>query len=194
MHRKITVKALTLVFFLFSIVSFAGDNDKTKEEKAHGTEKTKEQREKEVEEYIPHHLLDSHDFSLFSYTSDNGEHVYFGFPLPVILWDNGLNVFMSSKFHHGETIAKSGENYYKLDHGKIYKTDAVGTITYDADHHATNSKPLDFSITKNVFTVMMVGLLMFFMFSRMAKAYKNNESMPKGMGRLLEPNSYLHSR
>ena len=34
---------------------------------------------------------------------------------------------------------------------------------------------------------MMVGLLMFFMFSRMAKAYKNNESMPKGMGRLLEP-------
>ena len=187
MHRKITVKALTLVFFLFSIVSFASDNDKTKEEKAHGTEKTKEQREKEVEEYIPHHLLDSHDFSLFSYTSDSGEHVYIGFPLPVILWDNGLNVFMSSEFQHGETIAKSGENYYKLDHGKIYKTDAAGTITYDADHHATNSKPLDFSITKNVFTVIMVGLLMFFMFSRMAKAYKNNESMPKGMGRLLEP-------
>ena len=70
------------------------------------------ENEKEVEEYIPHHLLDSHDFSLFSYTSDNGEHVYIGFPLPVILWDNGLNVFMSSKFHHGETIAKSGENYY----------------------------------------------------------------------------------
>ncbi|MDB2336284.1 F0F1 ATP synthase subunit A [Flavobacteriaceae bacterium] len=185
MHRKITVKALTLVFFLFSIASFA--IDKSEEEKAHLTEKTKEQREKEVEEYIPHHLLDSHDFSLFSFTSDDGEHVYVGFPLPVILWDNGLNVFMSSKFHHGETIAKSGENYYKLDHGKIYKTDAAGTITYDADHHATNSKPLDFSITKNVFTVMMVGLLMFFMFSRMAKAYKNNESMPKGMGRLLEP-------
>jgi F-type H+-transporting ATPase subunit a len=94
---------------------------------------------------------------------------------------------MSSKFHHGETIAKSGENYYKLDHGKIYKTDAEGTMTYDADHHATNSKPLDFSITKNVFTVMMVGLLMFFMFSHMARAYNNNESMPKGMGRLLEP-------
>ena len=56
MHRKITIKALTLVFFLFSIVSFA--IDKSKEEKAHGTEKTKEQREKEVEEYIPHHLLE----------------------------------------------------------------------------------------------------------------------------------------
>jgi len=77
MHRKITVKALTLVFFLFSIASFAIDN--SEEEKAHLTEKTKEQREKEVEEYIPHHLLDSHDFSLFSYTSDNGEHVYLDF-------------------------------------------------------------------------------------------------------------------
>ena len=94
---------------------------------------------------------------------------------------------MSSEFHHGETVAKSGENYYKLDHGSIYKTDAAGTISYDAAHHATNIKPIDFSITKNVFTVMMVGLLMFFMFSSMAKAYKKNESMPKGMGRLLEP-------
>jgi F-type H+-transporting ATPase subunit a len=186
MHRKITVKALTLVFFLFSIVSFASDNDKTKEEKAHGTEKTKEQREKEVEEYIPHHLLDSHDFSLFSYTSDSGEHVYIGFPLPVILWDNGLNVFMSSEFHHGETIAKSGENYYKLDHGKIYKTDDEGTIIYDEHHHATNVKPLDFSITKNVVFIFLVGLLMFFMFSRMAKKYKKNP-LPSGIGRLLEP-------
>ena len=88
MHRKITVKALTLVFFLFSIVTFANDDDKSKEEKAHTTEKTKEQREKEVEEYIPHHLLDSHDFSLFSYTSDNGDHVYVGFPLPVILFSS----------------------------------------------------------------------------------------------------------
>ena len=191
MHRKITVKALTLVFFLFSIAIFANDDRKTIDEKTLHTEKTKEQREKEVEEYISHHLLDSHDFSLFSYTSDEGEHIYVGFPLPVILWDDGLTIFMSSKFHHGETVAKSGENYYKLDHGKIYKTDAAGTIIFDEAHHATNTKPLDFSITKNVFTVMMVGLLMFFMFSRMARAYKKNESMPKGMGRLLAV-SYTH--
>ena len=48
-------------------------------------------------------------------------------------------------------------------------------------------KPLDFSITKNVFMVMIVGLIMFLLFSRMAKAYKKNGGMPKGMGRLLEP-------
>jgi F-type H+-transporting ATPase subunit a len=187
MHRKITVKTLTLLFLLFSVATFASDDKKSKGKKTHQTEKTKEERQKEVEEYIPHHLQDSHDFSLFSYTNDKGEHVYVGFPLPVILWDGGLKVFMSSKLHHGESVAKVGENYYKLDHGKIYKTDAAGVINYDADHHATNVKPLDFSITKNVFMVMVVGLIMFLLFSRMAKAYKKNEGMPKGMGRLLEP-------
>ena len=176
-----TLNKIYSIFLLFIALFSAPYSLAAKESEASGDLKG------EIKEYISHHLQDAYDFSLFSYTSDNGEHVYIGFPLPVNLWDNGLNVFMSSKFHHGETIAKSGENYYKLDHGKIYKTDAAGTLTYDADHHATNSKPLDLSITKNVFTVMMVGLLMFFMFSCMAKAYKNNESMPKGMGRLLEP-------
>ena len=142
----------------------------------------------EIKEYINHHLLDSHDFSLFSYEDEaTGEHKYIGAPLPVILWDGGLQVFSSSKLHHGESVAKVGGNFYKLYHGKIYKTDDEGTIIYDEHHHATNVKPLDFSITKNVVFIFLVGLLMFFMFSRMAKSYKSNKGMPKGMGRLLEP-------
>ncbi len=141
---------------------------------------------KEIKEYINHHLLDSHDFSLTSYTTDSGEQKHIGFSLPVILWDGGLKVFSSSKFHHGETLAEVGENFYKLHHGKIYKTDASGTIHLDEHHHATNAKPLDFSITKNVFTIFVIGLLMFFMFSRMAKKYKTSV-LPKGIGRALEP-------
>ena len=187
MHRKITVKALTLVLFLFSIAIFANDDKKTTEEKTHQTEKTKEQREKEVEEYIPHHLLDSHDFSLFSYTSDEGEHVYAGFPLPVILWDGGLTVFMSSEFHHGETVAKSGENYYKLDHGKIYKTDASGTINYDTLHEASNTVPLDLSITKGVVSLLFTALIMFLLFKGLADSYKKNGLVAKGIGRFFEP-------
>ncbi|WP_246147034.1 F0F1 ATP synthase subunit A [Seonamhaeicola marinus] len=140
----------------------------------------------EIKEYINHHLLDSYDFSLTSYTTESGEHKYIGFPLPVILWDNGLKVFSSSKLHHGESVAEVDGNYYKSFHGKIYKTDASGTINYDDHHHATNEKPLDFSITKNVFTIFLVALLMFFMFSRMAKKYKKG-ALPKGMGRFLEP-------
>ena len=140
----------------------------------------------EIKEYINHHLLDSHDFSLTSYTNDAGEHKYIGFPLPVILWDNGLKVFSSSKFHHGESVAEVNGEYYTLFHNKVYKTDAAGTINLDDDHHPTNIKPIDFSITKNVFTIFLVGLLMFVMFSRMAKKYKTG-SIPRGMGRFLEP-------
>ena len=43
---------------------------------------------KEVEDYILHHIQDSHDFSLFSYTSDEGERKHVGFPLPVILFSS----------------------------------------------------------------------------------------------------------
>jgi F-type H+-transporting ATPase subunit a len=140
----------------------------------------------EIKEYINHHLLDSHDFSLTSYTTESGEHKYIGFPLPVVLWDDGLKVFSSSKLHHGESVVEVDGNFYKSYHGKIYKTDASGTINYDNHHHAINKKPLDFSITKNVFTIFLVALLMFFMFSRMAKKYKKG-ALPKGMGRFLEP-------
>lgn len=176
MQNIISLKTICLLFFFVTASSIA------KEEPKAGESDIKT----EIKEYINHHLLDSHDFSLTSYTTDSGEHKYVGFPLPVILWDNGLKVFSSSKLHHGETVAEVNGNYYKSFHGKIYKTDASGTINLDEHHHATNDKPLDFSITKNVFTIFLVGLLMFVMFSRMAKKYKTG-SMPKGMGRLLEP-------
>ena len=159
----------------------------------------------EIKEYIDHHLLDSYDFSLFSYTTDEGEHKYIGFPLPVILWDNGLKVFSSSKFHHGETVAEVDGNYYALYHNKIYKTDAEGTIEFGTHHdedthtedafgenlvvedaHPTNEKPLDLSITKNVVFIALVGLLMFLMFRSVANNYKKSH-LPKGLGRVLEP-------
>jgi F-type H+-transporting ATPase subunit a len=182
MRRKFSMKKITFLLFLVSFVSVAQHNEDT------AVKKNPEEKSLKVtiKEYINHHLLDSYDFGLFSYTDDNKEVHHFGAPLPVILWDGELKVFLSSKFHHGETVAEVDGSYYKVDHNKIYKTDASGVITYDAEHHATNVKPLDFSITKNVVFIFLVGLLMFFMFTRMAKNYKKN-ALPKGMGRLLEP-------
>ncbi|WP_299186282.1 F0F1 ATP synthase subunit A [uncultured Aquimarina sp.] len=138
----------------------------------------------EMDAYRDHHLLDSHDFTLWS-DGEKGTHV--GFPLPVILWDNGIKIFSSSKFHHGETVAEVDGNYYKLYHSKIYKTDAEGTINYDEDHQATNAKPLDFSITKNVVSMLFIAIIMFFMFRGLAKSYKKNNGIPTGLGRFLEP-------
>ncbi|THV61206.1 F0F1 ATP synthase subunit A [Flagellimonas alvinocaridis] len=172
-------------FFLVAtllLAQFTFANEQEHEAEEHGKDlKT------EIKEYISHHLKDSHDFSLFSYTKENGEHKYVGFPLPVILWDNGLKVFSSSKFHHGETIAEVDGNHYKLYHSKIYKTDSEGTINYDEEHHPTNVKPLDFSITKNVVMIIVTGLLMLWLFTSLAKSYAKNNGIPTGAGRFFEP-------
>jgi F-type H+-transporting ATPase subunit a len=138
-----------------------------------------------IDAYKNHHILDSHDFTLFS-DSKTGKH--YGFSLPVILWDdNGLHVFSSSKFEHGHAVAESNGNYYKLGHDeKIYRTDAAGTLTGD-EHHPTNAKPIDFSITKSVLTLMVVALLMVWLFSSLAKSYSKNGGISSGVGRLFEP-------
>lgn len=138
-----------------------------------------------IQAYKEHHLQDAHDFIFFS-DGEIGKH--YGFSLPVILWDkeSGLQVFMSSKFHHGETVAESNGNYYKLFHGKIYKTDSDGHLDMDEHHHPTNYKPLDLSITKSVVGMLLAGILMILMFAGLAKSYKKGP-MPSGLGRVLEP-------
>jgi len=179
-----TIKTLLqLLILCFSLQSFALSD--TEQE---GAVSTKE----EVDEYILHHLKDSHDFHLFSYTNDAGERKHVGFPLPVILWSsNGLVTFMSSEFHHddnGEVIVeKNGSKFVKL-HSKIYELEAsASSVNFDEEHHATNAhKVLDFSITKSVVGVLLVGLLMLLAFSSLAKQYAK-KSIPTGFGRVLEP-------
>ncbi len=147
---------------------------------------------KEVEEYILHHIQDSHDFSLYSYTNDAGERKHVGFPLPVILWgSNGLTTFMSSEFHHNDDghviVEKNGSKFTKI-HSKIYELDAgASKVAFDETHHATNAhKVLDFSITKSAFGILVIGLLMLLWFSRLARQYKTKK-IPTGFARVLEP-------
>ena len=185
-----TIKFLLIVSIaLFSIASFASDSE-TKHDKQNdgGRINTKE----EVEAYILHHIKDSHDFSLFSYTSDDGERKHFGFPLPVILWSSeGLVSFMSSEFHHNDDghvlVEKNGLKFAKI-HSKIYELDkGASTLSFDETHHATNAhKVLDFSITKSVVGILLIGFLLLFWFSSLAKQYKTKK-IPTGFARVLEP-------
>jgi F-type H+-transporting ATPase subunit a len=166
--------------FTLALVPFFGFSNV--EEHAHAEAAEPKDKKTEIKEFIDHHLQDNHDFHI---TSWKGTH--YGMPLPVILIDNGLHVFMSSKFHHGETVAESKGNFYKLYHGKIYKTDAEGTINYDDNHKVLNEKPLDFSITKNVAMIIVTSILLIVLFSSMARSYAKNGGLPKGAGRFLEP-------
>ena len=139
----------------------------------------------EIKEFINHHLLDSHSFN-FNANKETGEH--YGFSLPIILWDNGLQVFSSAEFHHGPVadVAEHNGNFYKLHHEKIYKTDAKGTLT-EAHGHPTNVRPLDLSITKSVIGILFVAILMLVLFSSLAKSYAKNGGIAKGAGRVFEP-------
>ena len=157
-----TVKFLTIVAItLFTAVSFASESDKTHNDQNDGG---RVNTKSEVEAYILHHIKDSHDFSLFSYTSDSGERKHIGFPLPVILWSSeGLVTFMSSAFHHNDDghviVEKNGLKFVKI-HSKIYELDTdAATVSFDETHHATNAhKTLDFSITKSAFGLIVIGL------------------------------------
>ena len=177
MRKPFLLKFLLAAVLLLGNTAFASDSD---------VEEGKDKKT-EIKEFIEHHLQDSHYFNLYGTTDEHGNVHHVGIPLPVILWDNGLKVFSSSEFHHGEEVAEVDGNHYKLYHSKIYKTDAEGTINYDEEHHPTNVRPLDFSITKSVVMMLVTGLLLLWLFSSLAKSYAKNNSIPTGAGRFFEP-------
>ncbi|GGD16621.1 F0F1 ATP synthase subunit A [Hyunsoonleella pacifica] len=185
---KQSFKFLVLLFTLFfGAVVFAQHH-----EKKHSSEGSEIDTEQEIDEYIIHHTKDSHDFTLWSYTDDANQRHHVGFPLPIILWTSeGLVTFMSSEFHHNDDghvlVEKGGQKFAKI-HSKIYELEAgASVVNFDETHHATNAhKVVDFSITKSVVGVLLIGLLMFWWFSSLARQYKKKQ-IPTGFGRILEP-------
>jgi F-type H+-transporting ATPase subunit a len=177
--RNTTRLVLSLLFAFSATFASAEKHDTT--HASHGGGQINEPEE--IQAYIKHHLEDSHYFILYT-DGETGNHV--GFSLPVILIDGGLQVFMASKFHHGEKVAHVGDNFYKLYHGKIYKTDAEGNLNMDEHGHPTNETPLDLSITKSVLGMLITGGLLLWFFGSLARSYKNGP-IPTGIGRVLEP-------
>ncbi|SUZ74517.1 uncharacterized protein METZ01_LOCUS27371, partial [marine metagenome] len=177
MIKNFQTFSLTILIALSSSYSYAIEE-----------EKKELSLQEEITEYINHHVQDSHYFSLFS-TKDKktGEKIYIDFPLPVILVDKGIKVFLSSKLDHGKKLVNAGDKYYKLYHGKIYETNSQGLIEYNDEGNVINSKPLDLSITKSVFTIIVVSLLMILLFVSLAKTYSKNNKIATGIGRFFEP-------
>ena len=171
-----TIKTLLLSLFLSVTIYGCSSNDK---------EASLEEREFNGSEMILHHVEDSHSFHVA------GE---FSLPLPVILWtDNGLVTFMSSEFHHDvdgkEIVEKEGQKFVNL-HDKIYQLeDGATQVEFNAEHHPENAyRPLDLSITKNVFSMFLSVILMMLFFMVAARSYrKSTNKIPSGIGRFLEP-------
>ncbi|PIA79041.1 ATP synthase F0 subunit A [Gaetbulibacter sp. 4G1] len=166
---------------LFLAISFAG----------YATEDSdnKDDKEFNAKEMILHHVKDAHEFHIIDINDKP-----ISIPLPIILWtDNGLTTFMSSAFHHddsGKTIVeKNGGKFVKF-HEKIYQLDTnASTVVFDEAHHPTNAhKPLDFSITRNVFMMWVSVIVLLFIFFATARRYKKSEdNVPTGIAGFIEP-------
>jgi len=140
-------------------------------------------------ELINSHIGDAHEFHI----ADWGGHPI-SFYLPVILWtNNGLEIFSSEKFHHDNTghhvVDANGQELVRYKEVIFYK-DKFETLTEDEKNNgafAFDARPLDFSITKNVFSMLMSAIVLFFLFLAVARSYKKNPKAPKGIAGFLEP-------
>lgn len=156
--------------------------------KASETE-AKDDEKFDPKEMIMHHIKDAYGFHII----DINDHPI-SIPLPVILWtDNGLVTFSSAEFHHDSEakvlVQKSGYTIVNY-HEKAYILNAGETeLKFDEKHNPINAtKPLDFSITKNVFMMWVSMLVLLFVFISAARKYKKQDNyLPKGIASFVEP-------
>ena len=127
------------------------------------------------------HVTDAHSWHLFDYFDKSGEEHAVAIPLPVILINNGhLDIFMSSKFHHGHADYKG----YRLVGGGAEKEEIV---CVDEAGNLTGAKPIDLSITKTAAAIMIaVILLLVIIFIARAGYKKRPNQAPKGLQSLVE--------
>jgi F-type H+-transporting ATPase subunit a len=157
------------------------DNDSAKA-KVDPPASTEKQEGFNAGEMIMEHISDNHEWHVYGKT--------WIIPLPVIVkTDKGIECFSSSNFHDPVTYdlkSYAGKYYtYKLnEEGKIVVWDDLN----NAENEIATKSLLDVSITKNVVTLFIVVLLMFFVFFSVAKTYKKRVGQTtKGMQSLIEP-------
>ena len=157
----------------------------------------------DANEVIFGHVMDAHSFHFFSWTGSDGKQHHAGIPLPVILYvpGKGLEVFSSSKFHHGEEayngyqlvtkhykehLKKSGMPETEI---KLYSDEAIIAVD-EAGHPLTDVKVYDFSLTRNVVQMIISLSILVFLMLSIAKRYKSGQGVttaPKGWQNAIEP-------
>lgn len=160
---------LTICKRLFAVLFFvvAGFSAFASEE--HGHEAAAEKKGFDASEVIFSHIGDNHDWHLFDM---NGHPV--SLPLPVIVYhpSKGLSVFSSKHFEHGHA---SYEGYTLGEGNKIVSEDGAAIK--------------DFSITKNVASMLISVVLLLVIMISVANKYKKHGAMkaPSGFQNALEP-------
>jgi F-type H+-transporting ATPase subunit a len=172
-NNFLVLGVLTVFFAAFSIqsVQAAGDGDSFN-----------------PGEMIIHHVSDAHEIHLIGDLA-----IY----LPVILYTNdGIKMFSSSHFYHnpqvaeidGQKVKYFAHDNFIMHHEKIHYRGQNADIEGLDGGHVTNAAPIDFSITKSLFGMFLVIILMVIVFSASARKYKRSpDKAPSGLQNALEP-------
>ncbi len=139
------------------------------QEHGHEAEAAGEKEKFNVGEMIMHHIKDDHGWELAHGLT---------IPLPVILYtkDRGLEVFSSARLANDAVY-----NDYKQIHGNIHRVDAAG-------QEVAGVAVYDFSITKNVASLLLSAIILLSIFLSIANSYgKNRGKAPSGLQSFLEP-------
>jgi F-type H+-transporting ATPase subunit a len=171
--------SFTAILLFFASVSFAQHHDapSVNDSANHGNAGHGQEEEFNISKEILDHIKDSYGWHLWGHTT---------IPLPMIIkTDKGVEVFSSANLidEHHHPKKYQGNYSYLVNHenGKLEAVDDAG-------------KPLavsitDFSITKNVASLILSVTLLLIIFLSVAKAYKKRgvTSAPKGLQSFIEP-------
>lgn len=176
--KTLQVLAFSVILMLFSNQLLANDSTLNKETEHETTTKEHHEEKFDVTKTILEHVQDDHNWHIAS---------HFSIPLPVILYtDKGLEVFSSRNLmnEHHEAVVYQGNYPYKSFEGKIKVANVDGT-----KNEELSTKIWDFSITKNVVSLLISVSILLIVFLSVGKAYKRRgvTSAPKGLQSFMEP-------
>ena len=171
--RKIGLIFIVLLAFVLIPNGFTSVN--IDEDETENSVKTEHEKEKfDPGSFIFDHVSDSYEWHIL-----NIKEFHISIPLPVIVYskESGLHSFWSSKLHQGHSEYKGFRiSQTEPDEGKVVEIMEDGT----------ELKPLDFSITKNVFAIFIsIGFLLW-IFISIARKYENKNA-PTGFQNAMEP-------
>ncbi len=176
-HLQFSLKGTGYIILLAFII-FANTNIVFAQHEEENSHETSNEKKFNPGTFIFEHIGDAYEWHILTVG-----HKHISLPLPVIVYskDKGLKIFLSSKFHHGHESYegfKLETNEDSPNKGKIVEILPDGTV----------ERPIDLSITKNVFALFFSVALLMWIFISIAKAYKINAGKaPKGMQSFFEP-------
>ncbi|MCS6821634.1 MAG: F0F1 ATP synthase subunit A [Microscillaceae bacterium] len=167
--RKALTTSLLATFFVFFTIPTQASGE--------------EGKEFSPGEMILHHIADSHEWHFFSIGN-----LHISLPLPVILIVDGkIDIFLSSEFHHAKIVEITHEGE-KVKAKKLVRGENTYLLIHDKIKVEGDKMLIDLSITKNVTSLFLSVILMFWVFTSVAKGYKVNAGKPpKGIQAFFEP-------